>query len=304
MILKSNRLFGAAMLLLFIQSLTLKADEKSAIVLIAHGSRSKMWNASVLNLENTVSKRFLIEKIDATIRVAFMEMAQPTIADVFHDLEKQGVVQVFAVPLFINPSGHSMFDVPGILGLYFDKELAETLDEEGIEIVNTIIQITLGPSLQHGDLVEQILLDRVRELSQVPAKEGIVLLAHGSPEFEPFWYRACQKAGAYLCAKTGITKFDYAFIEVGQSFKTEGLPRLLKMANECERVLVPGLYLGLAPSGIAKQYLEQENLAADWFSKQKIYFAEKGLLPDDRLAGWIVDRVMEWMDANERTESK
>lgn len=304
MIFKMNRLFNAAILLLLIQSLTLQAEEKSAIVIIAHGSRSQAWNESVLALEKTISDRLAATNSVKITRVAFMEMAQPTIADVFGDLEKEGVTQVFAVPLFINPSGHSMFDVPGILGLYFDKELTEALAEEGIEIVDTDIKITLGPSLQYGDLVEPILLERVKEMSEKPETEGIVLLAHGSPEFEPFWHKACQKAGAYLCAKTGITKFDYAFIEVGQSFKTEGLPRILEMAGKCERVIVPGLYLGLAPLRIANRYLKQEMLDADWFGKQNVYFSDKGLLPDERLTGWIIDRIQEWIESTERTESK
>jgi hypothetical protein len=298
--LKTILIGATTLILLMFQAMALMASEKTAILVIAHGSRSPAWNASVLAMEKAVSTQLTEKNAACITRVAFMEMAQPTIADVIRELEVSGIERVFAVPLFINPSGHSMFDVPGILGLYFDKELAETLHEEGIEIVKTNINIVLGPTLNHGDLVQQILLDRVKELSDKPDSEGIVLLTHGSPEFEPFWHNACKEAGAYLCAKTGISKFDYAFIEVGQSFKTEGLPRILKMADRCEKVIVPGLYLSLAPANIAKQYLSEQKRENDWFIQQNIHFSDKGLLPDDRLVGWIVDRVLEWIETNER----
>jgi predicted peroxiredoxin len=286
--------FVAALVFSIIQTSTVLAAQKTAILIIAHGSRSAEWNASVLRLEKAVSDRLASKSVASKARVAFMEMAKPTIADVIRELKTTGVEQIFAVPLFINPSGHSVFDVPAILGLYSEKELLQTLHEEEIEIVKTPIKIVLGPTLNHGDLVQQILLDRVKELSDNPDSEGIVLLTHGSPEFEPFWHQACKDIGAYVCAKTGITKFDYAFVEVGQSFGTNGLRRILRMADRCEKVIVPGLYLSLAPSRIAGRYVSHQELDKDWFTRQNIHFSDKGLLPDDRLVGWIVERVLEW----------
>ncbi len=293
-----------ALFLSFTQLSAQTGSEKKAVLIIAHGSRSAEWNELVLSLENVVSERLSSENISGKTRVAFMEMAQPSIADVIRDLEKSGIEQVFAVPLFINLSGHSMFDVPAILGLSFEKNLVQAFMEEGIEIVKTDLNIVLGPTLNYGELIQQILLDRVKELSVSPDSEGIVLLTHGSPQFEPFWHNACQEVGAYLCAKTSISKFDYVFIEVGQYFKTEGLPRILDMAKNCERVIVSGLYLSLAPVNIANRYLKEEKLDHDWFTSKNIYFSGKGLLPDDRLVGWIVDRVIEWTTVNERTELK
>ncbi len=297
-------IFAVILLFLFIETISSFAKDKTAILIIAHGSHSTEWNTSVQSLEKIVSERLLSENFDCEVRIAFMEMAKPTIAEVVRELEASGVESIFALPLFTNASGHSMFDIPSILGLSFNKDTIQSLLDEGIEIVDTKIKIVLGPTLDYGDLIQVILLDRVRELSISPENEGIVLLTHGSSDFAPFWHKACKKAGAYICAKSGITKFDYAFIEVGQSFETEGLPCILGMAENCERVIVLGLYLSLAPGQIASRYLSQQKLNNDWFSRQNIYFSDKGLLPDDRLKDWIVERILEWIKANENMKEK
>jgi len=62
-----------------------------------------------------------------------MEFTEPSIASVIKDFEEKGITKVFALPLFIAPSGHSIYDIPTILGLYFDKEMIDELKDEGIK---------------------------------------------------------------------------------------------------------------------------------------------------------------------------
>lgn len=282
-----------------------QSGEKKALLIIAHGSHSPAWNAFVLKLEQKVIKQLsLSDNPFFAVRVALMEMSEPSVATVIKELEKQGIEQVYALPMFIAPSGHSVYDIPAILGLYSEKSLLQTLEEEKIEIVRTKMKIVLGPTLNHSSLLEEIILDRVKELSTDPGQEGVVLLAHGCPEFEPVWHEISQNIGSYICAKTGITKFDYAFVEVGQSFETSGLPYILKMSGECKKTIVAGLYLSLAPKIIAGWYLKEESLAEDWFTEQNIYFSDKALLPDDRLTKWIVGSALEWTKSNMLTRLK
>ena len=210
------------------------AQEKLGLLLIAHGSPMPQWNAPVLKIEKEV-KTILSQKgcnQFSAVRVALMEFNEPSINTVIKDFEKRGIDKVYAIPLFIALSGHSLFDIPAILGLYSDKDILNEIKSEGTEIVDTKVKITIGPTLNHGDILNNSMLDRVKALSTTPDSEGVVLLAHGDERFEPIWDSICKEIGYYVCAKTGIDYFDYAFVEVGQSFAAEGVPTILKAAEK------------------------------------------------------------------------
>jgi len=275
-------------------------QQKLGLIIVAHGSPAPQWNEPVLTLEGEV-QALLNESENnpfVAIRVAMMEFAKPTIETVITDMELQGVQRVYVAPLFIAPSGHSVYDLPTILGLYSDQEMRDQLREEGIGLVSTDIRITLGPTLDYGSILEEVMLDRLRELSVKPQSEGIVLLAHGNHHFRPIWESVCGRIGAYLCAHAGIPHFKFAFVEVGQSFIPEGVPAILEVAKRCERTLVLGLYLSTGIRGIA----QSSTLSVGGMSFQRaaaleeydIAFASQGLLPSERLARWIALRSLEW----------
>ena len=101
------------------------AQQKLGLVIIAHGSPIPQWNAAVLKLEKEV-KNIMSAKSNnlfSAIRVALMEFNEPSINTVIKDFEKIGIDKVYAIPLLIAPSGHSLFDIPTILGLYCDKDI-------------------------------------------------------------------------------------------------------------------------------------------------------------------------------------
>jgi hypothetical protein len=278
----------------------LNGPEKLGLIITAHGSPAPQWNEPVLTLEGEV--RALLNESGnnpfVAIRVAMMEFAEPTIEAVITDMELQGVQRVYVVPLFIAPSGHSVYDLPTILGLYSDQEMRDQLREEGIGLVSTDIRITLGPTLDYGSILEEVMLDRLRELSVRPQSEGIVLLAHGDHRFRPIWESVCRRIGVYICAHAGIPQFEFAFVEVGQSFITEGVPAILRVAKRCERTLVLGLYLSMGVGGIAQSStisvggMSFQGTAA--LEEYDIGFASQGLLPSERLASWIALRSLEW----------
>ncbi len=276
---------------------------KLGLIIIAHGSPNPQWNAPVLELEKEVLTK-LSEKKDhpfSAVCVALMEFNEPSINTVINDMEQSGIDKIYAIPLLIAPSGHSLFDVPTILGIYYEEEIAGEIKEEGTTIVNTKMKITLGPTLNSGGVLKKILLDRVKDLSTSPKSEGAVLLAHGDHYFEPIWSSLCSEIGSYICAQTGIEHFDYAFAEVGQSFIAEAVPVILGMAEKREKTIVVGLYLsmgvermaGNSAISIGSMKIESKDILKDY----NIKFAKRGLLPDPRIPEWIVEKALKW--ANE-----
>ena len=280
------------------------SQEKAVLLIIAHGSPMSKWNDRVLKLEDEVktilakneTKRF------ESVRVAFMEFAEPSIHSAIKEFERAGIQRVFAVPLFIAPSGHSVFDIPTILGLYGDCEMRERIKKEGTAIVQTEINMTLGPTLSSSNVLKRIMLTRVQELSTKPDSEAVVLLAHGDDDFLTFWDSMCQDIGYYICAHTGIDYFDYVFVEVGQGFSSQGVPVILKAAEKKSKTLVVGLYLSMGTDKMASSpvfnFMGKQTNVKNLFSGKNIVFSPTGLLPDIRVAKWIVDMANSWV--NER----
>ncbi len=286
----------------FLVSTAVHAQEKYGLIVIAHGSPMPQWNQPVLKLEKEV-QGIMTQKENqqfSAIRVALMEFNEPSINTVMKDFESRGINRVYAIPLLISTSGHSLFDIPAILGTYSDKDILHELKSEGIEIANTEMKITVGPTLANSDILKKSMLDRVEELSTTPDSEGIVLLAHGAEDFEPIWNSLCRKIGNHVCAETGITYFDYAFVEVGQSYATEGVPAILKATEEKEKTIVVGLYLSMGVEKMATHSVSfmmgKKTATKDLFAGKNIHFAKRGILPDKRISQWIVDVATEWVN--------
>ncbi|MCE5345713.1 MAG: sirohydrochlorin cobaltochelatase [Bacteroidales bacterium] len=290
-----------AILLIFI-SLSSFANNRKGLLVIAHGSPSQQWNQPVLDLENSVKESLKAKHIDdfAEVKVALMEFTEPSISTVIKNMEKEGINKIYVLPLFIAPSGHSVYDVPTILGVYYNKKMAESLKKEGTEIVETKAGITIGPSLNYGDVIKNIILDNVNELSKDPKNEAIVILAHGDDNFMPFWEELCNETGNYILSKTGIEYYDKAFVEVGQSFAINGVSTILKAAQKKDRVIVVGMYLSsgvknmLETSGIVIMGKMEDSKAM--LEGKDIVYSDKGLLPCPKVTEWIVDRAVEWLN--------
>ena len=286
----------------FAFSVPVYAQEKLGLLVIAHGSPGSQWNKPVLELETEVKNIFSERDVSPfrEIRVALMEFSEPSVSTAIKDLEDADIDRIYAIPLFIAPSGHSLYDVPTILGLYSDKEMVESIKEEGTTIVDTKIKITLGPTLRTGNVLKEVMLDRVKELSTAPDSEGVVLLAHGEACFEPIWAATCREVGSHICAETGIDYFDYAFVGIGHSFISEGVPVILKTAHKRSRTIVVGLYLSMGVDNMAENSTLSIGMmkidSKHVFDNKNIHFAKRGLLPDKRIAEWIADRALEWVE--------
>ena len=277
------------------------AEEVLGLVVIAHGAPAPAWNQPVLDLEREVTDLMAKEHPDLfrSIRVALMEFVEPSIATVISEMEKEGITRVYALPLFIAPSGHNLYDIPAILGLYSDKNIVSVLRDEGIDIVATDLKITLGPTLA-VDVIQEIALDRLREMSVDPDSAAIVILAHGDRNFEPVWISLARQVGSSLCANTGIEYFNYGFIGMGQGFRSEGVPAIYRALDDHKQVIVLGLYMVSSMEGIARRsFAGTPHGAATFdtmFADTEVKFASRGLLPDSRIVGWIVTTAAEWTE--------
>jgi hypothetical protein len=290
------------LILLVLISINSFAQGKIGLLIIAHGSPAKQWNQPVLDIENQVKELLKTKNISDfyEVRIALMEFTEPSIATVVKDMENKGITKIYALPLFIAPSGHSLYDIPTILGLYYDQEIIDDIKEEGIKIVDTKIKVTVGPTLDYKNVMKDILLDKVKNLSDNPAEEALIILAHGDKNFKPIWEELINETGNYILGKTGIEYFDKAFVEVGQSFAIDGVNPILKASENKKKVIVVGMYLSMGVKNMAENsgfiMMGRTVESKKMFEGKNVVFAEHGMLPDKRIVEWIVDRAVEWLN--------
>ncbi|HUQ76118.1 MAG TPA: CbiX/SirB N-terminal domain-containing protein [Burkholderiales bacterium] len=89
---------------------------KDGIVLFAHGSRDPQWARPFEELAATLSL-----KTSAVVRVAYLELMQPTFADAITALAAEGITAVRVVPVFLGQGGHTKQDLPKLVAAARDR---------------------------------------------------------------------------------------------------------------------------------------------------------------------------------------
>lgn len=285
------------MLVLVVAGL-IHVNAKSALVVIAHGSPMEQWRKPVFDLEPLLRQAMSDVPAISYIRVAMMEFTEPTIATVIDDCTKQGVDTIFAIPLFIAPSGHSEVDIPNIIGHKYDPKVIEELTEENTRFVHTSLPIILGPTLSYDDFLETTMLDHVRKISSDPANEALLLVCHGDRQFTGFWSQKMQSICDHVKQGTGIQVADYKFVAMGYKMVREMMPALREMSKQKKRILVQGVYLTSTAKEMADM-LDMESVRKQEIpdSQLQVVYSDEGILPasTNEVCSWIKARTLEWL---------
>lgn len=296
---------GLLVVLFALTILTGNAIAKSGILIVAHGSPAQTWNHRVLRVgaETDSLREVRANSRFEGIKIAFLEFAEPRISQQLREFQEEGYDQVVVMPLLIAPSQHSQLDLLTLLGLYSEPKQAATVEAEGGGIYRGKLSLIVGPTLEHSNLLELSALDRVYELSSNPGEEALVILAHGDRQTGPVRNDLCRRVGAHICGKTGITWFDWALVEMGQSFYSEGLSTIYRAGEARPAVLVIGLYLSVGVDRLASRWgqltLHGDDQPRRPLQGLNVKFSRRGVLPDSRVSAWILNQVEAMLNDND-----
>ena len=286
--------------ILFLCAAVSVAEAKNALVVIAHGSPMESWRKPVLELETSVRNQIKAAKLKGIdyVRVALMEYTEPSVASVVKDCEAQGVDSIFALPLFIAPSGHTEEDLPNILGWKYNPYVREELAEEKTEMVKSKLPIVLGPTFYYSYVLEKVMAQRVKSFSKDAANEAVIFLAHGDEERIGFWKSLLGNVSKYVKENCGVTYVDGELIEMGHNFGNELMPLLEKAAQTKKRIFVQGIYLTSDVKRMADRHKMQER-QADLVKARgvEIGYSNEGILPasSDLVTNWVVEQTAQWL---------
>ncbi len=133
-----------------------REDDKTGILLFAHGSRVEEANQGV----HALARQVQAAGPYSYVRAAFLELAQPDLGSAIAEAVEAGIRRVIVIPYFLTMGIHLRRDLPG---------LVEPLKKKYPDL-----EIQVGPSLEGHPLMPSLILGRVRE-----ALEGT------NPDFSP-----------------------------------------------------------------------------------------------------------------------
>ncbi|VVE56505.1 CbiX [Pandoraea horticolens] len=83
---------------------------KPGVILFAHGSRDPRWVEPFERLRDKLSA----QRPDADVRLAFLELMTPNLADAVANMASQGTSEITLVPVFLGQGGHVRRDLPAL----------------------------------------------------------------------------------------------------------------------------------------------------------------------------------------------
>ncbi len=133
---------------------------------------------------------------ETPVEGAFLEFARPTIAEAIARLAKQGASRIAAMPMFLSALGHTMEDVPKMVGKAADEGSGFRVQGSGFKVQGSEVGgqkpkgwITIVPHVGAHQRVVELSALRFRQAlegkKEIPGEETLfIIAAHGSTEPE------------------------------------------------------------------------------------------------------------------------
>jgi len=257
-------------------------DSETAVLIMAHGGTSQ-W-------DSTVKKAVKKADIPYPHRIFFgmgdMPHEQRELQDAVASLESGGAHTIVVVPLLISSYSEVARQWKYLLGVGVQPGF-NNVPLFPIEKHSTI---QFMEPLNDSVVVSEILLDRAHEISSDPAKESVIIVAHGPNDDadNARWSQTIQTIGAHIKERGGYKSVEGFTLrdDAPQAVRSQAIHELRNRIEAIDqagnRALVVSLLL--APGGIEhKIELELRGLS--------YAFNTKTLLPDSRISEWIRSQI-------------
>lgn len=255
------------------------AARKYGVLVISHGSREADW---VTLVDEAVAEVRVPEGV--SIYSSFLEIVEGRlIQDGIDALEAQGVTDIYVLPLFISSGSTHIDDIGQGFG---EPPVSDREGDLGIFTVRSA-RVTVGPPIDDDPEIAEILLANIRELSQDPANEAVLLVAHGSKEavFHGRWRQGMQRLAERICELGGFRRAETAMLLPDQASCVLGA---IQRREPETAVLVAPLFLS---QGYFTRTVIPKRLAG-----RQYRYNGKTILPHPFAARWMERQVATWLD--------
>lgn len=280
-----------------------QVQERSGVLLLAHGGQPQ-WNERVIAVAKAV---------DATqpTEVAFGMASRASIQAAVDKLTARGVTAIVAVPLFVSSYSSVITSTEYLLGIRAEAPAdlkifakmdhskhgapAAAANEHAAHMpavdpaspVTKSVPVRMTPAFNRHPLIAQIVADRARSISKVPASEAVILVAHGPvpDDDNRRWLDDMKVLAEQVQAAAPFASVDYLTVrdDAGPAMReaaTKDLRHRVEQQAAAGRtvLIVPHLMsFGGIEQGIRKRL---EGLP--------YVMTAQALMPDERIARWVL----------------
>ena len=277
------------------------------ILVLAHGG-SPEWNGRVTELA---------AKVNATrpTEVALGMATRANIQDAVDKLIARGVTEIVAVPLFVSSWSTVITATEYLLGLRAEAPAAlavfakmnhapaaapattatahdahaghSTAPSDGTTPIKSPVPVRMTAALNDHPIVAEILSSRARAISREPAKEALIVVAHGPTEDDDDrrWLTDMGSLASRMKQTERFASLEYLTLrdDAPKPVRDAATARLREIVQRevsaGRRVLIVPLLISFG--GIEKGLRER-------LDGLPYTMAEAALMPDDRLATWVL----------------
>lgn len=259
---------------------------KTGVLLVSHGSRSAEWREMLGDFHRAVEPRLLELPEISGVKSAFMEYSEPSIATSLRQFDDDNVDHVILIPLLLTVSTHSFDDIPTIIGAKDDARSALTLKSENVERYRPRARVSIAPLLDFSTLLRLNLPRRIRLLSQDSAREGVVIVAYGSEEYNEEWENCFGGLDQAVRDATGVAEVRHCWCGHVVRYSKQPLQEAVRaLLSRNERVLV-------VPALVARDRFFQDQIIGEALEEiaagPRVAYAGDAILPDPQLDEWVV----------------
>jgi sirohydrochlorin ferrochelatase len=277
------------------------SSAERGIVLLAHGGSGE-WNTRVTELAS---------KVNATrpTEVAFGMATRATIQTAVDTLVARGVTEIVAVPLFVSSWSTVITSTEYLLGLRAEAPAAlasfakmshapaatsgtgaaghEAHAADGTAPIRSPVPVRMTAALNDHPIVADILASRARAISREPAREALIVVAHG-PNDEADnrrWLADMASLVARIKQTEPFAAFEYLTLrdDAPKPVRDAATTRLREIV---QRELAAGRRALVVPLLISFGGIERG--LRERLDGLPYTMAEAALVPDERLAEWVL----------------
>ncbi|WP_126425152.1 sirohydrochlorin chelatase [Brevibacillus marinus] len=242
--------------------------KKSGVLIIGHGSSSADW---VKLVDHAVGQLDL----PVPVVTCFLELVEGRlIEDGIRQLESEGVQRIIAVPLFVASGSTHIDEIGCMLGVRQPPE-----SDKQLKPIETKAEIVYCPPMDDHPLIEEILLDRAKEISTDPASEVVVLVGHGADEgtYHARWEGLLQRLAVAVRKRGGFKGATYGTLH------PDNLHMRARAVSRKNRALIVPLFL-------SEGYFTRQVIPSRLQGLAYAY-SGKAYLPHPHVAQWLEDVI-------------
>ncbi|RAP74392.1 sirohydrochlorin chelatase [Paenibacillus montanisoli] len=186
---------------------------KPGVLVISHGSREAGW-------VKLVDEAVAAVKLDAVVPVvsAFLEIVEGRlIQDGIDRLEAEGVTELYVLPLFVSSGSTHVDDIAQAFGVA--PVSAARSGELAPFRIGAGTRVRFGLPIDDDADIAELLLGNIASLSAEPARERLLLVAHGSREavFHGRWRSGMTQLAERVRELGGFAGADIAMLLPNQA---------------------------------------------------------------------------------------